>query len=291
MRKHSTQPISTDAPEGGILNVVLHGLIGVVITDQCLEALVPQMDDHVFLAGAWGMERRLKQSTTYLLEGVDSNPGYGVDAAMQAPVLHNFPVIDRNPARLFCTIYLPFPFEVRGCRLMSATFTGASAEQIPHGRFAMIHVYRYRFSDVSKLTLGDQLMWMPAFEQDEGGQKAVNLHLFAEPPTHGVAQHSGNRLGHVEEAYRNLVRLFPGMDLQPATAGCPDAAVVTGIGLPAPQQQSLVQRIGNDGPPKPCDDPDNENANCIPFGFVDTDSAAARPAPAASASSRQPIRV
>jgi hypothetical protein len=229
-----------------------------VVWDHSVELLVPQMDDHIFMAGEWRQERRLKQSVTYMLEGVESADK--MPGNLQMPALRNYPIVDRSPGNLFCSIHLPFPAEIRGCRLFtigkSLTFSGADKRQITETEFATIHVFRYAFKDYSSLSLGPELSW----PVDSAPQQPfdVNLHLFAEPQTLEILNGMHDGISHVEEAFQDLVRLLPGMDLKISGQGIPEkAGLLTDIGLPTYQQITFAERSA------PCESIQGENANCI----------------------------
>src|SRR5262245_13126458 len=121
--EHAGRHKSPAKKKPGMLNVVLHGMIGIVVGDKDIELLIPQIEDHVFLAGDWREERRLKQGTTYILSGVVGRGQAQKDLAKGALTIGGFTDIDRDPAKLFCSIRLPFPHAVHHFRKLTAGTT------------------------------------------------------------------------------------------------------------------------------------------------------------------------
>src|SRR5436305_14965226 len=67
----STKPSKDNATVGEQqLNIIFHGLFSYIIWSDHLEVLAPQVDEHVYKAGTWGQEMRLKESVMYRLTGV-----------------------------------------------------------------------------------------------------------------------------------------------------------------------------------------------------------------------------
>jgi hypothetical protein len=230
-----------------MLNVVLHGLMGIVVGDKYIELLIPQIEDHVFIAGDWREERRLKQGKTYILSGVDGRGEAQKELAKGALTLRGFKQIDDGPAKLFCRIRLPFPDAVQHFRKLTAgetlKFKGVAAAKLENTEaFSLIPVLRYGFADANQLKLGD-LRWFP--QLSESG--VVNLHIFSEPLTHEVTQHADAHTPHLEEGFANLVALFPGLDLQVSGHGMPIQSAGKDIGLPSVQQITLPERTADHG--------------------------------------------
>lgn len=240
----------------GILNVVLHGMVGIVVEKDHVRVLMPQTDDHVFLAGAWRSERRLKQGIDYRLSGVAAGNA-GADIARRAIAVRGFPVVDTSEL-LFCSIRLPIPGEVRNVRIVQRgklIFTGKTAGQLAGLKeFALIPILRYRYADLKALNLGP-LRWHP--EPKEG---IVNLHIFGEPLTEEIFGHQHNGQSHLQEAFVNMVKLFKGMDLTITGHGDPDdGEPIQGIGLPDTEQVMLVERTAD------CQSGRLDASNCPPF--------------------------
>jgi hypothetical protein len=228
----------------GTLNLVLHGLFGIVLWETAIELLVPQMDDHVFIAGTWLKERRLKQSASYLLEGVDMSGNAQGQIPQQSLALRGFRLVDRNPEKLFCSIFLPFPKDVRRSRIQDAAgikVEGKAAFSLNlSGGLSLIQVFRYPFNAIGNLTLGPDLRWTP--QMADGN--VVNFHIFAESAVDESSLASNEPAGsHLEEAFQNMVRLFPGMDLSVSGSGQETTPqFITDIGLPEVEQVSLGER-------------------------------------------------
>jgi hypothetical protein len=125
--------------------------------------------------------------------------------------------------------------------------------QTNHG-FSLVQVLRYKSDDLRGLSLGPGLRWVPEIEGD--GNKVVNLHIFAEPPTREFFAHNH----HLEEAFEDLVSLFPGLDLKLTGDGTTaDATLVPEIGLPEEHQITMSERT------TPCDSGEVGNSNCPPI--------------------------
>src|SRR5258705_5490668 len=179
--QRADQPV--EKRRSGILNVVLHGMIGVVLSEESVELLIPQVDDHVFLAGTWRMERRLKENVTYGLRGVQSASWQSRtrDAIIgNSVVIAKVHQIDPTPDKMFCCIELPIPFHACSSRHVDGSkliFTGTSRHKAEAAKsLGLIHVFRYHFDDVRHLRLGDELEWKPVLKDE-----VVKLHIFAEP--------------------------------------------------------------------------------------------------------------
>ncbi len=217
------------APEQYVLNVVLHGLFGYVIRpthistdpDIAIEILVPQMDEHVYLAGTWLQELRLGEGRTYQLRGATANGSMPELKTSENPVVqyYNFKDINRSPQSLYCSLELPFPkciVSIRRAPVPKArqVFSGNDSGEINRELkgLATVQVFVYKYESIDKLKLTANLEsdvkrfdWQPKL--NESG--TVNLHVFAEAPFD--LKHMGD---HAVEGMKALADLFPLLDLQ-----------------------------------------------------------------------------
>jgi hypothetical protein len=242
--------------------------MGVVVWDQCVEVLIPQMDDHVFKGGTWRMERRLRQGVSYQLRGVKTGNKppeglFGVNATV-----HSFPIVDRSPSRVFCSIYLPFPKRVVSGRLAEGTenlkFNGLHGAQVTTRQFAMVNVLCYDVSDPKDLALVPDLIW----EKKVKRNRTVNLHLFAEEDSILLVDLDPVGPDHVEKAFVNLVALFPGLDLQVRGSGSlQGSGFIRDVpGLPDFEQKTLYERWSfkrEEDPDLPDEPEPGRPANCM----------------------------
>lgn len=258
--------------KSGKLNVVLHGMMAIVVGDEDIKLLIPQIVDHVFLAGNWRQERRLIQDEKYKLSGVDGQGKAQQKLTKEALTVRGFrKKIDPDAQNLFCSIVLPFPDDVHHFRMLTAgktlKFQGDAADKVENKEgFSLIPVLSYAFENVADLKLVE-LRWFP--EMKDG---FVNLHIFSEPLTREVtAHHAGHGTTHVEEAFKNLVALFPRLDLKLTGHGMPLPQTAertkagTNIGLGEDEQDTLPERNAENenestGGPQPFD-----SSNCPPL--------------------------
>lgn len=217
------------------LNVIFHGLWAYVFGGTGIRALTPSIDEHVFKAGSYGTELRLKENKTYVLEGVH--------AAAQAPdidqtsnvVLTGITRVD--PSHMFCAIDLPFPDQMIPFRFLNnPVFSGQTANQLQATRVPDAQVLSYRFDKAENLTLGSNLSWQPYYQEDT---RTVNLHIFAQPDCHvGI--------DHLQMASSMLVSMFPEADLQPVSADPADLPTDPGLrGVTRDDLKNLVERAIN----------------------------------------------
>src|SRR6266853_804392 len=174
------------------LNVVVHGLVSYIIWPDHIEVLVPQVDEHVYKAGSWGKELRLKESSVYRLTGV-----YGASTPPQIDVRNNLVLrkisnIDRSQAKLFCSFNLPLPLEFKALRQARANgpiVTGRSLPADAPTSLPLVQTLIYRIEDLSNLSLSNNFLWKP----EVTAMGTVNLHIWAEPDVDMAAMSS---LGH-----------------------------------------------------------------------------------------------
>jgi len=200
---------ASQAPESGVpkqLNVLLHGLFAIVISDDGAEILMPQVDDHVYKAGTWGKEMRLKEGAVYDLTGVTGTNAPALDKS-HLMLLQGYRTIHRDPSKLFATIRVPLPSEIHPLRLVTPAAAnpllgGTSASQIRASQFPLVIAFVYRNPAFGQLALGTH-PWKPEISGD-----VVNLHVWAEPDA-PLEQN----MAHSTEAFQHLVQLFGGLQL------------------------------------------------------------------------------
>lgn len=192
----------------GNLNVIFHGLFAFVVHHECIEVLIPKVDGHHYRAG----EVELAAQASYQLRGVESSDSVTRFSIERFPVVAGFTVIDRTPARLQNSIYLPFPETFAGLREITVGhdgyFGGRVRSQITCKHIPLVYVLRYGYKDPAHITLDSIHVPAPA----EGGD--VNLHIYAEPPAPAAEAAHGLPRNHAVLAFQKLVRLFPGLELE-----------------------------------------------------------------------------
>lgn len=221
------------------LNVVVHGLVSYIIWPDHIEVLVPQVDEHVYKAGSWGKELRLKESSVYRLTGV-----YGASTPPQIDVRNNLVLrkisnIDRSQAKLFCSFNLPLPLEFKALRQARANgpiVTGRSLPADAPTSLPLVQTLIYRIEDLSNLSLSNNFLWKP----EVTAMGTVNLHIWAEPDVDMAAMSS---LGHPTQAFSRLMALFPEVDLHlEFSAAAPTDKITNVRGLNGWEESSLIER-------------------------------------------------
>ncbi|HLW79724.1 MAG TPA: hypothetical protein VKU44_09010 [Terriglobia bacterium] len=218
----------------GQLNVLFHGLFAFVTWDNYIEVLVPDVPNHVFLAGAWKEEQELRADHTYRLLGVESRPlaMMTFDPETSA-VVHNAGQIDHRIER--CRLLLPIPDRVWALRCMLKNDPGEffSCNEIRAKKLPIVTALTYDRVEATP-SLGS--LWKPG-----AASKATNLHVWAEP-NHPVDD------THAYQALKRFKALFPDqcLDLNPhymeKVAGMGQEPRPAGVS--AFEEQSLVERAG-----------------------------------------------
>ena len=221
------------------LNVVFHGLVSYVIWPDHIEVLIPQVDEHVYKAGSWGKELRLKESSVYRLTGV-----YGATVSPKIDTSNNLVLlkisnIDHSPSKLFCSFILPLPLEFRALRRARANgpiVAGRSLAANAPTSVPLVQTLVYQIEDVAKLSLGSGFFWRPEVTT----MGTVNLHIWAEPEVDVTTAAS---TGHSAQAFSRLMALFPDVDLHLEFSAAAPADKVTDVrGLNGWEESSLVER-------------------------------------------------
>lgn len=198
------------------LNVVLHGLFIMNITDTQIELLTPYVVDHYYGAGNWNKDEICKlgkdgkcppdKDGTYHLRGVDENrpPSLGSDANITLSQLEfNFKVV---PEKSFFRVLLPYPQRVAFLRRVidgDNTFPTPGGTKTAQIRtFALCPALVYPVADYHALELTNTT-WKPKVE----ATRTANLHLWAEPPKRLTP-------GHADAAFRALSDLFDCLTVQ-----------------------------------------------------------------------------
>jgi hypothetical protein len=163
------------------LNVVLHGLFIMNITDSQIELFTPKVDKHYYGAGNWdaGAICSLDKGDPYQLHGVDkftNMPPLGPDANLTlSQSKYKFSIHAENS--LF-KIELPFPQRVAFLRRVidgnNEPPVGGAPAVIR--TFALCPVLVYPVNDYRDLEL-TRTKWKPKVEET----RTANLHLWAEP--------------------------------------------------------------------------------------------------------------
>lgn len=206
----STQSKPRGLPgNAGTLNVILHGLYIMVVTDE-ITIYIPNMGtDHVYRAGNWLAEATLEMAD-FTLEGTSKgDPGKKPNKFLFDPekniVVKGVRVGDPSCCdRVYATLHLPLPISVRSMSLLSVPRDGIGGDSrdkvLPYSASATVQILTYEFSSDANLRLG-QHSWEPIF--DEG---FVNLHILSEPDQ--VPEED-----HVRHSFQMSMGLFTGVDL------------------------------------------------------------------------------
>lgn len=223
------------------LNVVFHGMFAFVVFPDHIEAIAPDISDHVYKAGAWAHEMRLGQGVSYSLSGVSTDaPPVALDPASQV-VLSGVSKINTSSSTVFCVLNLPMPDKIVGLRRAKPApgrpvFAGKAAGTIRATSFPLLETFVYRISDMQKLGLGHAFEWQPEITS----QGTVNLHIWAEPE---VNMDPEEQAAHPSNAFNRLMALFPGIDLRIefGVGTAPDAT--TNVrGLEPWEESTLLER-------------------------------------------------
>ncbi len=189
---------------GGHLNVIFHGVFAFVLTEECIEVLVPVFDKQQVCAESGKIKTGLKPNHTYYLSGVCRDKPVKRFSSAETLVLENFRVINRGSNSLFGSIFLPFPSHVYTLRDVPIKdvdfFRGSAARKISAATCPLVHVLTYALENSSKAELGN-ISLAPA---------QVNLHISSEPNFLDLAAPGPL------ECFDSLTRLFPGLDLKMA---------------------------------------------------------------------------
>jgi hypothetical protein len=223
------------------LNLVFHGLFGYVIWPDRIEVLAPDVNDHVYKAGTWGKELRLKQGTTYRLGGVVASATSPAIDRKNNLVFRTISEIDRSPSKIFCSFSLPLPASMSGLRHAPNTkarpfFSGPASANLAIDSLPMIQTLVFHVQDIHQLGFGTALSWTPQIAKDG----TVNLHIWAEPDADPGEPHPN----HAPMAFNQLMSLFPQIQLQlefGAGTVQPDKTVAI-KGVSVWEQWSLVER-------------------------------------------------
>jgi hypothetical protein len=244
------------------LNLVFHGMFAFVFWRDRLEVLAPQEDDHVYKAGAWGRERRLREGHTYALRGVQ--PGASpppIDASGNL-IVSRFTTIERDPDVLCCSIQLALPDSMSGLRRVKLhptqrLFAGAAIGDATPTSVPLIQVLTFNVEDFSGVSLDPLTTWTPK----PGRLGSVNLHIWAESDSFFTEEEKD----HPIRGFEQLIRLFPGLDLQLLySTGVPMDPAVDVPGLEVWEQATLRERSKLlFGVPEDPDERGAEVTNCL----------------------------
>ena len=203
---------------GIFLNVVLHGLFVMNVTDFCIELLTPYTKHHLYQVGNWGIDgvHPLKQGRQYALRGVQKEvrlPLIDWDCTQTLRrSQYNFTV---NSEASFCRVVLPFPASLKLLRCVtnpypvsdeppsySCDFNNYTPVNITN--VSLCQVLTYSVPDHHELELIGNKLWRPKIDRHTF---TANLHFWAEPRYRLTPQHA-------EEAYKALSCLLPPLDLR-----------------------------------------------------------------------------
>lgn len=156
------------------LNVLFHGLFAFVTWDKYIEVLVPDVPDHVYLAGAWKEERVLETDRTYRLSGVKSRPlSMMTFNPENNAVVHNAGQVDHRLEK--CRLLLPVPDRVWAlrCMLKNGPEEFFSCNEIQAKKLPLVTALTYNGLEGTP-SLG--ALWKAG-----ASSRPANLHVWAEP--------------------------------------------------------------------------------------------------------------
>jgi hypothetical protein len=222
------------------LNVVLHGLFIMNITDSQIELFTPDVKEHYYGAGNWdkdGICYLTKEQSPYQLQGVDKTtdmPPLGSDANLTlSQSQFQFSVLrDQSLFR----VELPYPQRVAFLRRV---IDGDNQPPTPGGAtpaliktFALCPVLVYPVTDYHDLGLTNT-KWKPKVEET----RTANLHLWAEPLKKLTP-------GHAAAAFASLSDLLKPVSVQLRTTKAAPLDRYPGVyGVASEEEQGLSEWI------------------------------------------------
>ena len=188
------------------LNIILHGLMGILEREDGIMAFLPDvMPEHVYRAGNWLAEIEL-QPGIYELTGVDAGTA-SIDRDKNVFVGD----VGRppTPGKEDVVIKLPRPAQIQSVRLATVLagtdFTGPDAARLQGSKMATAQVLRYETPNLPSVRLGTH-PWKPPQDTEV---TFANLHIFAEEE---VAEQATDE--HARTAFTRLLKSFAGLDVQ-----------------------------------------------------------------------------
>jgi hypothetical protein len=179
------------------VNVMLHGLFVLNVTDKHIQLLTPKVKEHIYKVGFWNYKNiKCLNPGDYVLEGVTGN-GAKFEMSAENIVLSTETLqfdIDRS-CRYF-EIIMPLPEKISFLRSMKGAnlYRGTS---IHATGMALCTMLTYCRSGTLKLRNSD---WDPSREP-KGIRNFVNVHIWAEPQTRVSPLHT-------IDAYYQLMNFF-----------------------------------------------------------------------------------
>jgi hypothetical protein len=195
------------------LNVIVHGLIGIVFWKKCVEVLPPNVGSvHAYMAGGQGYDE---------LTDLDSGPGavywgeFGTRGAYPLkPDGSMFPVASKSIMpdyrQAYCRIVLPVPNSILPLRTIPSNTCGGgpffpqSNGNIPNPNMLPLAIALV-YHQISHRPALRPHPWKPVIKEDANHNRWINLHIRAEPSDPGS--------GHSLDTYKWLNALFPGLGL------------------------------------------------------------------------------
>jgi hypothetical protein len=241
------------------LNVVFHGMFAFLFRRDRVEVLTPPEDDHVYKAGSWGRERRLREGAVYTLSGVKPGTRPKLDPRTNL-IVSGVNGIECTQDTVFCSFHLPLPLQVTGLRRLkvdSKLLRGAAAPTLPE-TLPLVQVLTYAFDDAARLRFDPLPVWSPKPD----GHGVANLHVWAESDSVFTEEERD----HPIRGFERLMRIFPGVDLQLLySAGAPMDSSVTVQGMEVWEQATLRERsrLLFGAPQEPGDGRGAELTNCL----------------------------
>jgi hypothetical protein len=222
------------------LNVVLHGLFVVNITDFSIEILTPKICEHIYKVGNWDASQiwSLDQDVNYVLRGVNPEKKLPpVDWKCTPVFCQSKDKFTINREASHCRVMLPFPAGLKMLRHSEVdpmsddpapSYTCNSNYVVKNiTKVSLCQVLTYMVPDYRALHLAGS-KWVPDIDWQT---YTANLHFWAEPP-YRLTPH------HANDAYSQLSCLLPPLNLKLRVYSTVALDKTTGIcGFPPEQEQ------------------------------------------------------
>jgi hypothetical protein len=202
IRSAEAQPPTTSIP----FNVVVHGGAVIEFNTQTLRVKVqlPDLKDHCYLAGYWGVESALEAGENYsfgttILGGNQLPPSLKKGQTKDFPIIRQRLTAGKPPRNSFD---LPFPTDIVSaysakCLGQKAFFKSGSPLEFQPKTLPLVSVLQYNFlaTTAPALVASSSFSWVPQ----------INFHIFAELPTDQIPNgHAADLLNAEQDLYSEL---------------------------------------------------------------------------------------
>jgi hypothetical protein len=189
-------------------NVVVHGGAVIEFDTQTVRVKVqlPDLKDHCYLAGYWGVESPLDAGENYsfgttILGGNQLPPSLKKGQTKDFPIIRQQHLTAGKPPRN--SFDLPFPTDIVSaysakCLGQKAFFKDGSLLEFQPKKLPLVSVLQYSFiaTTVPALVASSSFSWVPQ----------INFHIFAELPTDQMPSgHAADLLNAEQDLYSQLI--------------------------------------------------------------------------------------